>query len=155
MHKLKIIILKISYNCDSAVKENRVFWEVLCYTSLGARKKCVLCAQSLSCVRLFVTAWTAAHPAPLSVEFFRQEYWSELPFPPSGHLPDPGVESLSALLHWQAGTLPLSRPGSPQGKTAVVQKAQSVNSLLVKQTLKIKTKQNWNRIGNLNMFIKL
>ena len=139
MHKLKIIILKISYNCDSAVKENRVFWEVLCYTSLGARKKCVLCAQSLS----------------LSRGFFRQEYWSELPFPPSGHLPDPGVESLSALLHWQAGTLPLSRPGSPQGKTAVVQKAQSVNSLLVKQTLKIKTKQNWNRIGNLNMFIKL
>ena len=39
-------------------------------------------AQSLGRVRLFVTLWTAAHQAPLSMGFFRQEYWSELPFSP-------------------------------------------------------------------------
>ena len=48
------------------------------------------CVQSLSCVRLSVTPWTVAHQAPLSMEFSRQEYWSELPFPPPGHLPDQG-----------------------------------------------------------------
>ena len=48
--------------------------------------------QSLSRVRLFVTPWTVDRQAPLSMEFFRQEYWSALPFPSSGDLPDPGIE---------------------------------------------------------------
>ena len=47
--------------------------------------------QSLSCAQLFVTPWTAACQAPLFVEFSRQEYWSGLPFPPPGDLPDPGI----------------------------------------------------------------
>ena len=38
------------------------------------------------------TAWTAAHQAPLSMGFPRQEYWSGLPFPPPRDLPDPGIE---------------------------------------------------------------
>ena len=42
----------------------------------------------LSCVQLFVTPWTGAHQAPLSMRFPRQEYWSGLPFPPPGDLPD-------------------------------------------------------------------
>ena len=49
----------------------------------------------LSCfsrVRLCVTAWTAAHQAPLSARFSRQEYWNGLPWPPPGDLPDPGIE---------------------------------------------------------------
>ena len=42
----------------------------------------------------------------------RQEYWSGLPFPSSGDLPDPGIEPMSlSLLHWQAGSLPLVPPG--------------------------------------------
>ena len=45
-----------------------------------------MCAQSLSRVPLFVTPWTVACQASLSMEFFRQEYWSELPFPPPGDL---------------------------------------------------------------------
>ena len=45
----------------------------------------------LSCVQLFMTSWTVAHQAPLSIEFSRQEYWSGLPFPPARDLPDPGV----------------------------------------------------------------
>ena len=55
----------------------------------------MLCAQSLSPVWFFVTPWTTAHQAPLSMEFPRQEYWSGLPFPPPGDLPNPGIESES------------------------------------------------------------
>ena len=52
-------------------------------------------AQSLSCVRLLAAPWTVVCQAPLSMEFSRQEYWSRLPFPPSGDLPDSGIESPS------------------------------------------------------------
>ena len=48
--------------------------------------------------------WTVAHQAPLSMEFSRQEYWSGLPFPPPGDLPDPGIEPRSPAL--QADSLP-------------------------------------------------
>ena len=51
--------------------------------------------QSLSCVRLFATPWTVAHQALLSMGFPRQEYWSGLPFPPPGTLPDPVIEPKS------------------------------------------------------------
>ena len=44
------------------------------------------------------TPWTVACQAPLSMEFSRQEYWSGLPFPPPGDLPDPGVEPTSPAL---------------------------------------------------------
>ena len=47
-----------------------------------------VCVLSLfSCVRLFVSPWTVAHQAPLSVGFSRQEYWSGLPDSPPGDLP--------------------------------------------------------------------
>ena len=46
----------------------------------------------LSHVQLFATPWTVAHQAPLSMGFFRQEYWSGLPFHTPGYLLDPGVE---------------------------------------------------------------
>ena len=48
--------------------------------------------KSLSRVRLFVTPWTVAYQAPPSMGFSRQEYWSGLPFPSPGDLPDPGIE---------------------------------------------------------------
>ena len=51
-----------------------------------------MCAQSHSHVQLFVTPWTVAHQAPLPMEFSRQEYWTRLPFPSLGDLPDPGIE---------------------------------------------------------------
>ena len=51
--------------------------------------------KSLSRVRLFVTPWTVAHQAPPSMEFSRQEYWSGLPFPSPGDLPNPGIEPSS------------------------------------------------------------
>ena len=67
----------------------------------------VLVAQSC----LFVISWTVAHQVPLSIEFSRQEYWSELPFPPPGDLPDPRSERGS--LELQADSLPSELPGEP------------------------------------------
>ena len=55
-------------------------------------------AQPLSCVQLFATPWTVAHQAPLSIRFSRQEYWSGLPCPPSGDLPNPGIKPKSLAL---------------------------------------------------------
>ena len=66
-------------------------------------------SHSLSCVGLFVTLWTTARQASLSVEFSRQDYGSELPFPSLRDLPDPGIEPTSfASPALQADSLPLS-----------------------------------------------
>ena len=65
--------------------------------------------KSLSCVRLFVTPWTGAYQAPLSMRFFRQEYWSGLPFPSPGDLPDPGIEPRCPAL--ESDTLTSEPPG--------------------------------------------
>ena len=54
----------------------------------------MLCAV-ISCVRFFTTPWTIAFQAALSMEFSRQEYWSGLPLPTPGDLPEPGIEILS------------------------------------------------------------
>ena len=69
------------------------------------------CVHALSCVRLFATPWTVACRAPLPMGCSRQEYWSGLPCPPPGDLPDPGIKPASPAL--QAGSLPLSHRGSP------------------------------------------
>ena len=54
-------------------------------------------------VQLFATLWTVACQAPLSMGFSRQEYWSELPCPPPGDLPKPGIEPMSLMsLLWEA-----------------------------------------------------
>ena len=49
-------------------------------------------------VQLFVTLWTIACQAPLSIGFSKQEYWSRLPRPPPGDLPDPGIEPMSLVV---------------------------------------------------------
>ena len=59
--------------------------------------------QSLSRVRLFETLWTVACQAPLSVGFSRQEYWSGLPCPLPGDLPDPGIKPVSLMSPELAG----------------------------------------------------
>ena len=48
-------------------------------------------------VRLFAALWTVAQQAPLSMEFSRQEYWSGLPLPPAGDLPNPGIKPRSPM----------------------------------------------------------
>ena len=73
---------------------------------------CVM-LSSRSIISDFATIpWTVAHYAPLSMGFWnhQQEYWSGLPFPSPGDLPDPGIEPASLAL--QADALPLSHPGS-------------------------------------------
>ena len=64
---------------------------------------CVCVCQWLSRVRLFATPWTAAHQAPLSLGFSRQEYWSGLPCPSPEDLPDPGIEPMTPVSPALAG----------------------------------------------------
>ena len=68
-------------------------------------------------VRPFVTLWTMAHQAPLSVGFPRQEYWSGLPFPFPGDPLDPRIEPTSLMSPALTGRffffLPLVPPGKP------------------------------------------
>ena len=61
----------------------------------------------------FVTPWTIAHQAPLSMGFPRQEYWSGLLFPSSGDLPDPGIKLMSPAL---AGEFFTAEPARKPGK---------------------------------------
>ena len=60
--------------------------------------------KSLSHVQLFVNPWTVAHQAPLSIGFSRQEYWSGLPCPSPGDLPNPGIKPRSPALQADALT---------------------------------------------------
>ena len=60
----------------------------------------------------YVTPWTVARQAPLSMGFSRQEYWSGLPFPSPGDLPNPGIEPGSPAL--QAEALSSEPPGKPR-----------------------------------------
>ena len=57
-----------------------------------------VCSHSFSHSQLFVTPWTVAHQASTSMEFSRQEYWSSLPFPIPGHLPNPGIKPVSLCI---------------------------------------------------------
>ena len=70
-------------------------------------------AQPLSCVHLFATSWTVACQAPLSTGFPRQEYWSGLPFPSPGDLPDPGIELAFSVAPALASRLPPGNIPSP------------------------------------------
>ena len=82
------------------------------YLSRTAHRACVL--SHFSHVRLFLTPWTVALQAPLSMGFSRQEYWSGLPFTPPGDLLYPGIEPhLLCLLHWQVDSLLRVPPGKP------------------------------------------
>ena len=74
--------------------------------------------KSLSRVRLFATPWTVPYQAPQSMEFSRQEYWSGLPFPSPGDLPDPDIEPGSPTLPSDA--LPSEPPGVLKSPTIVV-----------------------------------
>ena len=100
----------------------------------------------LSCfsrIWLFVTLWTVAHQAPLSMGFFRQEDWSGLPGPPPGDLPKPGIEPESPMsptlvggffttsAAWEACITPITR----LKLNTVVQTIQS-NCCFIKRSFK-------------------
>ena len=70
---------------------------------------------SLSHVQLFATPWTIARQPPLSVGFPREEYWSGLPFPTPGDLPDPGIEPESLVsLALAGGFFTTESPENPR-----------------------------------------
>ena len=70
--------------------------------------------KSLSRVWLFATPWIVACPASLSMDYSRPDYWSGLPFPSPGDLPNPGIEPRSSAL--QVDSLPSEPPGKPHNK---------------------------------------
>ena len=75
----------------------------------GSLFRATVWVKSLSRVRLFATPWTVARQASLSMGFSRQEYWSGLPFPSPGYLPNPRIEPGSPPL--QADALSSEPPG--------------------------------------------
>ena len=84
-------------------------------TTIGASAERSARGCSLLRVRSFVTLWTAARQAPLSMGFSKQEYWSRLPCPLAGDLPNPGIKPASpASAALQADSLPPSHQGSLQ-----------------------------------------
>ena len=72
---------------------------------------CIVSTYMLSHVRLFTTPWTVAHQDPLSMGFPRQEYWSGLPFPCPGNLPNPETQPVSPGLAGRFFTI--EPPGKP------------------------------------------
>ena len=83
-----------------------------------------------SYAQLFATLWTVAHQAPLSIGFSRQEYWSRLPCPPLGDLPNTGIEPTSPVSPTlQADSLPTEPPGKPKHIYMFTQKCTPSNVL--------------------------
>ena len=98
---------------------------------LGGSKYSYMCmhAEWLQLCPTIVTLWTVAHQAPLSLGLSRQEYWSGLPCPPPGDLPDPEIKpTFLLLLHWQEGSSPLTPPGKPKYPYAAAAAAKSLQS---------------------------
>ena len=80
-------------------------------------------------VWLFVTQWTVACQAPLSMWFSRQEYGSGLPCPPPGDLPDPEIEPRFPALH--TDSLPTEPPGKPQVGTCYYSSTQLLSDVMM------------------------
>ena len=104
--------LKLQCPLNSALFSNE--WEFSSFPSEwkivpDSMQACML--GIFSRVQFFVTLWTVAHQAPLSRGFPRQEYWSELPLPSPGYLPDPGIEPQSPVFAGRFFTA--EPPGKP------------------------------------------
>ena len=89
-----------------AINKNEIY---TCNKMCDLEPACVL--TCFNHVQLFVTLWTRACEAPLSMVFSRQGYWSGLPFSSPGDLPDPGIKPGSSIL--QADALASEPPGKP------------------------------------------
>ena len=105
----KILTLKLKFKAQQALSPRDVVKICMCVC---------LCVCVLFCCLVvsdsFVTPWTIAHQAPLSMGFPRQECWSGLPFPFPGDLPDPGIESVSPASPALAGRFFTTEPpGKP------------------------------------------
>ena len=97
-----------NFGIDSHNEQKYVNYMAKTKTKVKTTKKHLLHECSISCAQLFVTLWTEACQDLLSIEFFRQEYWSGLPFPSQWIFPFRGSNPhLLHLLHWQVDSLPL------------------------------------------------
>ena len=139
--KIKLILFKQKENKKSIglkkkLKNNksslRIYPKLRSWGELGpGTPKWVLqCIhpQSLSHVQLFVTPWTVAHLASLSMGLSQQECWSELPFPPPGDLSNPGIEPQSPAIPAMSGGFFTTEPPGKIGYSASVQFSRSVVS---------------------------
>ena len=108
----------------------QIFIKWIQYASHCDRYYCCRCLVAKS----FETSWTVAHQAPLSMGFPRQEYWSGLPFPSPGDLPDSGIEPTSPTL--QVDSLPLSHQRSSFKTEIWIQKEECENKLDLRSTFK-------------------
>ena len=101
------------YTCNYSLRFLAQLWNWL--LDLGLQLlHCFVAVVELSCVQLFSTLRTIARQAPLSMGFSRQEYWSGLPFPPPGNLPDSGIKPTSpASPALQVDLLVTELPGKP------------------------------------------
>ena len=95
MHLLITAIIKIW----NILNIHKVFFSIL----LDICQEVEILMHVWAHVQLFATLWTITHQAPLSIKFFRKEYWSGLPFPTPGDLPYPGVKSVSLVSPELAG----------------------------------------------------
>ena len=80
--------------------------------SFASRNECYCCCLVVKSGQTLATPWTVGHQDPLSMGFPRQEYWSELPFPCTGNLPNPETEPVSPGL--AGGFLTIGPPGKAQ-----------------------------------------
>ena len=88
-----------------------------------------------------VTPWTVARQAPLSMEFSRQEYWSGLPFPPPGDLPNPGIEPGSPTL--QVDSLASEPPGKPLNRGGCLVSVEGNRAVIFKLYSKASCSTTW------------
>ena len=98
--------------------------------------------KSLSHFQLFGTPWTVAYRAPPSMGFSRQEYWSGLPFPSPGDLPDPGIKPRSPTL--QADASPSEPPGQP--KVKLLSRVRLFATPWALQSMEFSRPEYWNNI---------
>ena len=78
--------------------------------------------STCACVQLCLTPWTVACQAPRSMVFSRQEYWSGLPFPSPGNLPNPGIKAVTPASSAWAGTFFTTEPRGKAVKIATIPK---------------------------------
>ena len=116
----------LSQRCRREIQLNEGCSKMSCFVRV--RK-----VKSLSLVQLFVTPWTVAYKAPPSMGFPRQEYWSGLPSPSAGDLPDPGIERGSPAVQADALT------SEPPGKSSFYQNEGKYPCLRVDPQLQEKT----------------
>ena len=94
--------------------------------------------------RLRLSASPCTRQAPLSLGLSRKEYWSGLPCPPPGDLPDAGLKLVSLMfLHWQMGSLPLVLPAKPESAIGIHTSTPSKGSKSRETTSMVCSRQVW------------